>query len=229
MYDNYLAIKNGEQQRSWKTEVVVYWGPPGTGKTRRAQFEAGSNAYWLRKPISKNGALWFDGYEGQEVVVIDEFYGWIARDFMQRMCDRYPLMVEIKGSAVHFLSKKVIITSNQDPKDWWKIGLGAMERRIEHMEYMGDVLNCWKPPAPRALPLDPELGLLCDEILGPDEDYHIEESPMKKAERLMDVRVPGHVPLTMFMDRDWEEHSDYSNDEYVKDVYEPVFKKAKMQ
>ena len=85
LYDNYLAIKNGNQQRHWKTEVVVYWGPPGTGKTRRAQFEAGKDAYWLRKPISRNGALWWDGYEGQDVVVIDEFYGWIARDFMQRM------------------------------------------------------------------------------------------------------------------------------------------------
>jgi len=128
-------------ERNWHTFCLVLWGPPGVGKSRRAHEEAGPGAYWLRKP-SPNSPVWFDGYDGEETVVIDEFYGWIARDLMQRMCDRYPLLVDTKGGATPFLAKKVIITSNEPPANWWKkIGLGAMQRRLEgacgRVEYMG--------------------------------------------------------------------------------------------
>jgi len=110
-------------------EVQVYFGPPGTGKTSRAFEEGGEDAYWLSKPNS-NRCFW-DGYDGQKTVVIDEFYGWLPRDLMQRLCDRFPTMVETKGSAVPFLAEKIIITSNQHPEKWWRrLGLGAMVRRL---------------------------------------------------------------------------------------------------
>lgn len=129
-------------ERTWHTHCLVLWGPPGVGKSRRALEEAGEGAYWLRKP-SAGGQVWFDGYDGQEVVVIDEFYGWIARDLMQRLCDRYPCLVDTKGGATAFLAKRIIITSNEHPSRWWpKVGLGAMVRRltgdcgrVEHMDY----------------------------------------------------------------------------------------------
>lgn len=116
-------------QRTWATETLVLWGPPGSGKSSKALELGGPEAYWLPKPAGQSA--WFDGYEGQEVVVIDEFYGWIARDLMCRLCDRYPLNVETKGGVQPFLAKKIIITSNEHPVNWWKkIGLGAMARRL---------------------------------------------------------------------------------------------------
>lgn len=154
-----------QNERDWATHTTVYWGPSGTGKSRRALAEAGPGAYWLAKPEA-NGVLWFDGYEGQEVVVIDEFYGWIQRDKLQRMSDRYPLLVQTKNGTVPFLAKRIIITSNEHPATWWpKVGLGAMQRRltgdlgkIELME------TAWVPeqapvtpvqPAPAAPPVCP--------------------------------------------------------------------------
>jgi len=117
------------QQRTWPTTTVVYYGPPGTGKSSRALAEGGPDAFWLSKPAGQTA--WWDGYYGQEVVVIDEFYGWIARDLMCRLCDRYPTQVETKGGSQPFLAKKIIITSNEHPRTWWsKIGLGPMERRL---------------------------------------------------------------------------------------------------
>lgn len=74
-------------QRNHVTHTTVYWGEPGTGKTRRVFEEAGPDAYWLPKP---NGTRCFwDGYTGQENVCIDEFFGWMPRDLMCRICDRY--------------------------------------------------------------------------------------------------------------------------------------------
>lgn len=134
-FEKYRQLK--QSQRTWVTETTVYFGPPGTGKTRRALAEAGPDAYWLTKPNS-NRAFW-DGYDGQENIVIDEFYGWLPINFMKRLCDRYPMQVETKGSAVPFLGKKIWITSNSAPESWWpKVGLGAMARRLR-----APLGSCW--------------------------------------------------------------------------------------
>lgn len=149
------------KQRTWPTETVVYWGPPGIGKSSRALQEGGPDAFWLCKPAGQT--TWWDGYCGQEVVVIDEFYGWIARDLMCRICDRYPLNVEIKGGSTPFLAKKIIITSNVHPMQWWpKAGLGAMERRLSaplgRIEFMANAVVLEVPPAPAAAPIEVPLS-----------------------------------------------------------------------
>lgn len=123
-------LLTGKHIRSWLTYTTVYWGPPGTGKTRRVLAEAGPTAYWMKKP-GQGQSLFFDGYDGEEDVVIDEFYGWIPHDLLCRMCDRYPLKVDTKGGVVEFAPKRIWITSNKRPQDWYpKVGLGAMERRL---------------------------------------------------------------------------------------------------
>lgn len=130
-----------QAQRTWVTTTTVLFGPPGTGKTRRALEEAGGDAYWLTKPNSTR-AFW-DGYDGQENVVIDEFYGWLPINMMKRLCDRYPMQVETKGSAVPFLARKIWITSNSAPEAWWpKAGLGAMARRLR-----SPLGECWRMDA----------------------------------------------------------------------------------
>jgi len=127
-FERYRKLVHGGR-RDWITTVTVYWGPPGIGKSKRARYEAGEDAYWLPQP--DQGKAWWDNYDGQEVVVIDEFYGWIKRTAMQRLCDSTPTSVENKGGSTPFLAKHIIITSNEPPSQWWKnIGLGPMERRL---------------------------------------------------------------------------------------------------
>lgn len=146
-FERYRKLKHG-QSRDWITHVTVYWGPPGIGKSQRARHEAGPSAYWLPQP--DGGTVWWDGYDGQEVVVIDEFYGWIKRTMMQRLCDSTPIMVQNKGGSTPFTAKRIIITSNEPPSQWWRIiGLGPMERRLtgDH----GNVVHMtapWAAPAP---------------------------------------------------------------------------------
>ncbi len=136
-FNYYLALSR-PKMRDWITFTTVLWGPPGTGKTKRAHWMAGEDSFWLQKPSSNT--LFFDGYDRQTTVVIDEFFGWIRRDMMCRMCDRYPLNVHVKGGAVGFMPRRIIITSNKHPSEWWpNIGLGPMERRLEgaHGEIIG--------------------------------------------------------------------------------------------
>ncbi len=186
LYQEYSLLRHGVKQRDWKTEVTVYWGTPGSGKTRRALHEAGPSAYWLEKPAARNGAVWFDGYNGEEHVVIDEFYGWIPRDLMQRMCDRYPLNVQIKGGSVKFLAKKIWITSNQDPISWWsRLGLGSMARRMECVVRMDNALRPWSP------------------------------SDTGSAEEPADVVTLAYIPITQAPLRIYADHSDNSNIEYT--------------
>lgn len=138
--NRYAVLTRG--QRHFQTNVLVYWGPPGSGKSSHAHELAGDDAYWLPRPAA-NSALWFDGYDGQKQVVIDEFYGWISRDMLCRLVDRYPLHVQTKGGSAIFMAERIYITSNHPP-DWWykRVGLGPLVRRlaepIGYVYYVGN-------------------------------------------------------------------------------------------
>lgn len=113
--------------RSEKTEVHVYWGDPGTGKSKKA-LEDNPGAYW------KARGNWWDGYDQQATVVLDDFYGWLPFDMLLRLLDRYPLNVEVKGGTRVFNSKRIVITSNKHPSEWYhseNICVPALYRRID--------------------------------------------------------------------------------------------------
>lgn len=94
--------------------VYVFWGRTCTGKSRRAWDEAGDGAYG-KDPRSK----FWDGYTGQEAVIIDEFRGGIDISHILRWTDRYPVRVEIKGSSRPLDAARIWITSNVDPRSWY--------------------------------------------------------------------------------------------------------------
>lgn len=111
-------------------EVFVFWGPTGTGKSHRAWNEAGLDAY------PKDGRnKWWDGYQGQLHVVIDEFAGIISIDTMLKWLDKWPVLVEIKGAKVPLKCQKIWITSNIDPDNWYPDAIAehkaALRRRIK--------------------------------------------------------------------------------------------------
>jgi hypothetical protein len=94
--------------------VKVFYGPTGTGKSRRAWDEAGIAAF----PKDSRSKFWC-GYQGQQNVVIDEFRGGIDIAHMLRWLDRYPVIVEVKGGAVALAATHFWITSNLAPDRWY--------------------------------------------------------------------------------------------------------------
>lgn len=106
--DRQLSLPN----RSWATELHIRWGASGSGKSRWC-LDTYPQAVW------KTRGEWWDGYDGDETVIIDDFYGWIKFDDLLRIADRYPLQLPVKGGFRKFVAKRVIITSNKHWRDWY--------------------------------------------------------------------------------------------------------------
>ena len=107
--------------------VLVYWGDSGTGKTRKAIEDSGSDFFIL----DQGERVWFDGYDGEKTLIVDDYYGWIKYGMLLRILDGHPYRAEIKGGFRWALWTRVIITSNKKPEDWYQQGLTpALKRRI---------------------------------------------------------------------------------------------------
>jgi len=121
-------------------EVYVFWGDTGTGKSRDAWQLSGLGAY-PKNPRTK----WWDGYRGQECVVIDEFRGDIDVANLLRWFDRYPVLVEIKGSSLPLSANKIWITSNLSPRQWYPTldekTVEALLRRLKVTHYNSLINN----------------------------------------------------------------------------------------
>lgn len=113
----------------------MYCGPTGIGKSRRAWDEATFDAY----PKDPNTKFW-DGYNGQINVVMDEFRGRIDISHLLRWFDRYPVIVEVKGSSVVLKAEKIWITSNLEPREWYPgmddLTLQALFRRLTVINFI---------------------------------------------------------------------------------------------
>lgn len=120
--------------------VNVYWGNTGVGKSRRAWEEAGFDAY----PKDPRTKFW-DGYRSHKHVVIDEFRGDIDIAHLLRWFDRYPVNVEIKGSAVVLCATHIWITSNLSPDAWFptcdEATLNALKRRLNIVHMLDNRLT----------------------------------------------------------------------------------------
>lgn len=119
---------------------IVFWGPTGTGKSRTAWKLAGLSAY----PKDPRTKFW-DGYRGQSDVVVDEFRGAIDLSHLLRWTDRYPVIVEVKGSSTVLNANRIWITSNLNPNLWFpnldNESFEALLRRLIVVHFDGVINN----------------------------------------------------------------------------------------
>lgn len=127
--EKYLQYK--EAKRTWKPTVNWYYGPTGSGKTRRALKEAGEDVW-----VSGKNLKWWEGYDGHESVVIDDFRGdFCTFHELLRILDRYEYRIEVKGGSRQLLAKTIWITSPFRPEEVYKTreDVEQLLRRIDNI------------------------------------------------------------------------------------------------
>lgn len=130
------------EKRTWKSDVYVFWGLTGSGKTRTV-YES-EDDLWI---ASDNQLSWFDGYSGQEAALFDDFTDVSMKKFgfFLRLLDRYPMQVPVKGGFVQWSPRRIYITSNLEPHAWCvqapAASIAAMHRRFTEVKEFTTVEN----------------------------------------------------------------------------------------
>lgn len=128
-------IRPAQRERS----VYLLIGPPGSGKTRYVR-ELHPDCYIT--PVDAKG-FWFDGYEGHDVALIDDFSGQWPLKSLLRVLHEYPEQLPVKGGFVWWNPSTIYITTNEQFSVWYKREdpgeresmLGAIRRRITETIY----------------------------------------------------------------------------------------------
>jgi len=150
-YRNIIKFTERKVGDEHKTKLIIYWGIRGSGKSQLAKTQH-PGAYALMRPRTKDGGCWWDGYEQQDTVFIDEFFGWMPPDLLCRLVDDGPAQVETKFGTVPFNSKRIIMTSNKDPWTWWSTEYHGMIRRLEEAD-----ISFFPRPLPKPVPAGHQL------------------------------------------------------------------------
>lgn len=116
-----LHKQQPHEYRTWRTRIIVIWGPSGTGKSRRMVdlLTANGNTSWIVVPRPPSGSGELTGYRGQKRVGLDDFYGWLPYDFLIRLGDNTPMPLRVLYGDTQWLADLLIITSNNHPSSWY--------------------------------------------------------------------------------------------------------------
>ena len=132
-FRDYRQIVQKTKSREFRSVVVVLLsGATGTNKSRWAHSQAGF--------VIKGHALsWWDGYDAEECIAIDEYSNDVKITQLLSLLDGYQLRLPIKGGFVYARWERVIITTNlrelhEHASDAHR---AALARRIT------DVRRCW--------------------------------------------------------------------------------------
>ncbi|AXQ65295.1 MAG: putative viral replication protein [Circular genetic element sp.] len=105
-------------------------GPPGTGKSHCVREFAKENEIGLfNKPQNK----WFDGYAGEEIILLDDLDTDMLGHHLKIWSDRYSCKGETKGGTVPLRHHYLVVTSNYPPSHFWPsdpVMQAAVERRF---------------------------------------------------------------------------------------------------
>lgn len=134
------AIQQAEDKI--KPEVHVLWGKTGVGKTTAVEEEYGirniAYAEW-----GDSSHIWWNGYENEENIIINDFYGNLPLCYMLRLLGDNCMRLNAKNTFTYRRAKRIFITSNVHPREWYNPDsipeekLKALFRRFTSVEELG--------------------------------------------------------------------------------------------
>ena len=106
-----LAIPNMRD-----VSVHWLWGDTGGGKSWAArQFNQGASYF----AVNDEEKIWFDGYDGEEVLIIEEFKGYYPINKLHVLLDIYKCRAEVKGAHSWAQWNTVFVTSREHPQTYY--------------------------------------------------------------------------------------------------------------
>lgn len=94
-----------------KINVEYVYGKTGTGKTHYAVNKTKDSF-----KIEGGSLNWWDGYNGEKTLIIDEYNNDVPVTKMLNLLDKYTLRLDVKNSFTYANWENVIITSNLTPE-----------------------------------------------------------------------------------------------------------------
>lgn len=102
-------------------EVIYLYGRPGVGKSRWAMEHYGDDAYRVTDYDHP-----FDGYQGEETLILDEFDGSLSLTLLLNVLDGYPMELPARYHNRMALYTRVVIISNSPICDFYPLAQEGM-------------------------------------------------------------------------------------------------------
>nr|ALE29766.1 replication associated protein [Lake Sarah-associated circular virus-39] len=117
-YSTLKRIRTDYTAKPPPEDVTCYWiyGPTGTGKSHSVE-----TTFPLCYKKNMDDPKWFDGYQGEETVYLEDIDKYQVKwgGLLKRLADRWPLLVNTKGSMQYIRPKRIIVTSNYNLDEIW--------------------------------------------------------------------------------------------------------------
>lgn len=118
--------------RKEMTQMKWYWGKTGVGKSHKV-YENYDPATTYVLEVADNG--WWDGYDGEPIVIINEFRGQIEYAQLLDLTDKWPKKVKRRNQEpTPFMAKEIRITSCMPPED-------VYHRQVEKKDSIDQLLR----------------------------------------------------------------------------------------
>lgn len=221
-YPHGMATLIANQPRGPRGEPIIIWiwGASGSGKSKWIEENIRSK-YEYGEYDDVEGTTWFPDYHGEAICIFDDFNANLSFGYYNKICDRYPLSVPVKGGSVGFVASTIIFASVDSPVDEtsrirqkydWR---GEHSRRMNEYAYIAHVENkdgvLWdierKQPMASFVDIvkvkDPELIPVAPEPESPGFDLMPEDEPSdeEKQGAPSDIEAEDQEPF-LFADED---------------------------
>lgn len=125
------SLIDKKKTKKWRhVDVTVLIGSAGSGKTSFVAKKHGyENIFNLNLECDR---FMFDGYDNEDVLLIDDFNGGIKYTQLLRILDGHPLPLNVKNGRRYANFTKVYITSNVKPCYWYNNIYDNLKRRLKN-------------------------------------------------------------------------------------------------
>jgi len=146
-----LALRMLPRKLDAMPEVIVLWGPTGSGKSRDARI-----LHWPELDAyvwnSSQGA-WWDGYQGQKKIILEEFRGQMTFGDLLLLLDRHAMRVQIKGGHAQIQADRIVICAPTPPATWYP-NLSQVEGKMAQLfRRLTQVIELKAPPGDEGVPV----------------------------------------------------------------------------